>query len=89
MVDVRPGLLVVKDGPGPVLLHGADGHVETVAVTPVARVVDSTGAGDAFAGGFLAATLAGASPRDAARSGAVLAARTLCVAGSALAPARE
>ena len=48
----RPALLVVKDGPGPVLLHGADGHVETVAVTPVERVVDSTGAGDAFAGGL-------------------------------------
>ncbi len=89
VVEVRSGLLVVKDGPGPILLHGADGHVETVAVTPVALVVDSTGAGDAFAGGFLAATLAGASPREAARAGAALAARTLRVAGAALAPAAE
>ena len=90
LVDAaRAGLLVVKDGAGPIMLHGADGHVETVAVTPVERVVDSTGAGDAFAGGFLAATLAGDSPRDAARAGAALAARTLRVAGAALAPPGE
>ncbi|MFE9254521.1 carbohydrate kinase family protein [Streptomyces sp. NPDC006879] len=36
---------------------------------PVARAVDSTGAGDAFTGGFLAARLEGASPLQAARAG--------------------
>ena len=85
LVDgLRPALLVVKAGAGPLVLHGADGHLETVGVTPVERVVDSTGAGDAFAGGFLAATLAGSSPGDAARAGAALAARTLPVVGAGL-----
>lgn len=90
LVDgVRPALLVVKDGANPIVLRGADGHVETVAVPPVDRVLDSTGAGDAFAGGFLAATLAGASPGDATRAGAALAAGTLHVAGAELGPLAE
>ncbi|MET0147465.1 MAG: PfkB family carbohydrate kinase, partial [Ilumatobacteraceae bacterium] len=50
-------LLVVKDGGRPVRLHRA-GAVATVAVPPVEPLLDTPGAGDAVAGGFLAATLA-------------------------------
>lgn len=49
---------------------------------PVERVVDTTGAGDAFAAGFLHGVLAGESLPDAARLGAVLAARVITHPGA-------
>lgn len=44
-------------------------------------VVDATGAGDGFAGGFLAMTLAGGAPAQAARVGTLVAARTISERG--------
>jgi sugar/nucleoside kinase (ribokinase family) len=46
---------VVKHGADPVQWRDGDGPWRHVAVPPLARVVDTTGAGDAFAAGFLAA----------------------------------
>ena len=40
-----------------------------VAATPVARVVDTTAAGDSFAAAYLATRLAGGGPAAAAASG--------------------
>jgi sugar/nucleoside kinase (ribokinase family) len=82
---VRPldaPLLVVKDGARPVVLRRGDRSDELVPVVGVAEVVDTTGAGDAFAGGFLSATIGGATAADAVRAGAALAARTVTVAGA-------
>jgi sugar/nucleoside kinase (ribokinase family) len=67
-----------------VVTLGADGarwtdgreHVRAEAV-PVEEVVDSTGAGDAFAAGLLAARLDGAAPAEAMAAGARLAAKAV------------
>jgi len=83
-----PCTLVVKDGPRPVAVHSPDGRVVDVAVAPVAGIVDPTGAGDAFAAGFLVATMGGAAPPAAATVGNALAARVLRVVGARL-PAPE
>jgi sugar/nucleoside kinase (ribokinase family) len=82
LVDLSTGVLVIKDGPRPVVVRQPGGAEERVAVDAVDAVVDTTGAGDAFAGGFLAATLEGASAADAVRRGAALAARTVTIPGA-------
>jgi sugar/nucleoside kinase (ribokinase family) len=46
-------LTVIKQGPLPVIAVQHNGITTEVAVTPVVNIVDTTGAGDAFAAGFL------------------------------------
>jgi ribokinase len=48
------------------------GAVELIPADPI-EASDTTGAGDTFLGGFIAAFLAGAEPRDAAKAGAAAA----------------
>lgn len=60
--------VVVKNGADPALVVTRDGQWR-VGARQVAKVVDATGAGDSFNGGYLAARLAGDSPKDAARAG--------------------
>jgi sugar/nucleoside kinase (ribokinase family) len=54
----------------------------------VSRVLDTTGAGDAFAAGYLCALLDGAGPAAAAAAGNALAARVLGSPGAAVGRAR-
>jgi sugar/nucleoside kinase (ribokinase family) len=72
-----PGLLVVKDGPRPVVVTDPDGRTVEVDVPAVGSVTDTTGAGDAFAAGFVVAMLDGSPGDVAARSGVALAVRSL------------
>jgi sugar/nucleoside kinase (ribokinase family) len=60
--ELPPGLpttLVLKDGAGPTVVLLPDGERRTFAVEPVPGVRDSTGAGDAFAAGWLSARMEG------------------------------
>ncbi|MEU2391617.1 PfkB family carbohydrate kinase [Streptomyces sp. NPDC007369] len=70
-----PLVVVTRGAAGALVAQGGRVTAE-VAAEPV-RAVDSTGAGDAFTGGFLAARLAGADPVEAARAGCRSAARAV------------
>ncbi|MFB6552226.1 sugar kinase [Streptomyces sp. NPDC056405] len=89
----EPELLVVKQGAtGATAFHrtaGADGtrahHVTTVPALTV-DVVAAVGAGDAFAAGFLSATLRDLPVRDRLRHGHLMAAAALTAPGDLAAP---
>lgn len=76
--------IVVKNGSEPALVIDASGQA-TVPAVNVADPVDTTGAGDSFNGGYLAARLAGHEPAEAARRAHLVAASVVRVRG-ALAP---
>jgi sugar/nucleoside kinase (ribokinase family) len=81
-VDTRQATVIVKAGADPVRLYRPGGEIVTVPVPPVPGVRDTIGAGDAFAAGFLAATLQGLDPRAAVTGGIRLAASVLGAAGA-------
>ena len=64
------------------LLHGADGD-HMVPAFPVEKVVDTTGAGDAFNAGFAVALAEGRSPPDAVRFGCAVAGLSVQKPGTA------
>lgn len=69
---------LVKDGAAGVRLSSG----ETIPAEPVARVVDTTAAGDAFNGAYLAARMAGLPPAEAARRGQAMAAKVIQAPGA-------
>lgn len=75
-LDLGVSTVVVKRGSGGALLHAAD---ETIAIpaAPAGRVVDTTAAGDSFAGTFLAGLMIGETPERSARKAAVVAAQVI------------
>ena len=68
----------VKDGSAGVHLSSG----EFIAAEPVAKVVDTTAAGDAFNGAYLAARMAGFTPSQAARAGQKMAAKVIQAPGA-------
>ncbi|MFJ5529820.1 sugar kinase [Streptomyces sp. NPDC093261] len=91
----EPEIVVVKQGGGGAIALGREsgGPCEDVADTatfvpaPHVDVVAAVGAGDAFAAGFLSATLRGLPVRDRLRHGHLMAAAALTVPGDLAAPA--
>lgn len=77
--DLPTPEVVIKRGAEPTLVRSAEdpGHWRTAPTERVARVVDTTAAGDSFAGGYLARRLAGASAIEAATHGNRVAARVI------------
>lgn len=69
--------VVIKRGAAGTLVRDVDGQMHEVATERVERVVDTTAAGDSFAGAWLAARLTGADARAAAAAGNRLAARVV------------
>lgn len=69
--------IVIKRGAEPTLVRANGGPWHSVPTEQVARVVDTTAAGDSFAAGYLSQRLRGASPEDAAHFGNRLAARVI------------
>lgn len=78
------GEVVVKNGEEPALI-ATGGALQPVPAQHVATPVDTTGAGDSFNGGYLAARLAGHAPADAVQRAHRVAAAVVQVLG-ALAP---
>jgi ribokinase len=72
--------VAVTLGPGGVVWH--DGTRAVHRPAPPGDVVDTTGAGDAFCAGFLAARLGGASPEASCEAGVALAGRAVRTVGA-------
>ncbi|GAA1552350.1 hypothetical protein GCM10009789_02450 [Kribbella sancticallisti] len=76
--------VVVKNGMEPTEIHAAGNKLSTVRIAPADEVRDTTGAGDAFAAGFLTAILDNAEPVEAVKAGHSLARRALTQPGATL-----
>ena len=81
--------VVLKDGPRPTTVVEADGTRLQVAVDPVDDVRDSTGAGDAFAAGWLSARMEGLDARARVERGHALARQVLTSPGAGADPGLE
>jgi sugar/nucleoside kinase (ribokinase family) len=80
LADRFPEVVVKLGAEGALWTDGSD--EERVPAVAGARPLDTTGAGDAFAAGLLAARLRGASPSEALRAGCTLAAQAVITPGA-------
>ncbi len=77
-------VFVRKAGGNPTTVHPPDAEPITVAVPKVAEVIDTTGAGDAFAGGFLARFADGEQWQECCATGHAMAAKVLTHPGASM-----
>lgn len=75
--------IVVKNGPGDILVQ-SDGQVQTIPTSALDKVVDTTGAGDSFNGGFVSALVQEGDVVAAVKAGQAISARVICHHGALL-----
>jgi 2-dehydro-3-deoxygluconokinase len=80
LVDLGAAEFAITAETAPCLVF--DGRASRIRPPRVARVVDTSGAGDSFNGAYLASRLSGASPQAAARAGLALAAQVVTQPGA-------
>lgn len=78
--DTGGAIIVCKQGPGGAAIYSPEVSV-TIPAEKVIKIVDNTGAGDAFNAGFLHLMLQGAPANECLRSGVLLAALSLSAFG--------
>lgn len=86
-LDIGVEEVVAKDGAKPAFVALKSGEKHTVPTPPAEKVVDATGAGDSFNGGYLTARLAGASAEDAVKRGHAVAGIVIGHKGALVDPA--
>jgi len=77
-------LTVIKDGAQPTVAISRDKTTTRLNVPPVTNILDTTGAGDAFAAGFIGSFVVTGDVKDALMAGHALAARVLRSPGATL-----
>ena len=75
-------MLVVTHGPKGSTVYDADGSVEEIGIRDADDLVDTTGAGDAYAGGFLYGWTRGLDHAISGRIGAVAASHVVAQLGA-------
>jgi len=79
LIGLGTPTVVIKRGSKGATLYTNDGQKITIGVYPIDKVVDPTGAGDTFGGGFISALARGESYKEALVLGSALA--SICVEG--------
>lgn len=80
--DSVRAILLTKGAKGATLYESGNEAPHHVPPSPVEKIVDTVGAGDAFSAGFIAGCLQGLSYKEAVRHGSDLAARVCANAGA-------
>ncbi|MEE8340820.1 MAG: PfkB family carbohydrate kinase, partial [Candidatus Neomarinimicrobiota bacterium] len=65
LIGLGPPTVVIKRGSKGAILYSSIGEKISIGVYPIDKVVDPTGAGDAFGGGFVSALAQGRSNKEA------------------------
>ncbi len=79
LIGLGPPTVVIKRGSKGAVLYSNMGEKITIGVYPINKVVDPTGAGDTFGGGFVSALAQGKTYKEALVLGSALA--SICVEG--------
>ena len=79
LIGLGPPTVVIKRGSKGAALYSNMGEKKTIGVYPIDKVIDPTGAGDTFGGGFVSALAQGKTYEEALVLGSALA--SICVEG--------